>query len=419
MLVSTVGGFSSLTASVSLAPPSPSPFGASELQLRPPQAPLLSRRPSARSVRSFRSWVQPPAPSITAMRFESSSSLAFPSKAIRTSKDAITTLQLYPGPVVSRYPVTVIRSYVEHKLLKGRTPAEISYKLEGLEGQLPQFATAFVLVRYFNNLGTGSAGGGAALESSPAWPPDLAHLDQDIVDAARVTMNLVAIRPPTRRSTVAAALFGALRPRTRSLSALKAAGAAGGTNRPAGFSSLHLPPRSSLSEYYPIVARAPSAPPAPLSPPPPTRPTVVTTRRRAPSSLASPDAVSPASSTPHTADMLFYPTPHSVDATPTTATTPTQEDTFGMSINIGMGTPSLRSLSLSFPGGTTATPVSTPVGGSYPPQLSVRLPDLSLDGLFDFPRSPTLEGERAYTTDDIVEREHPVSIGPRPATAFL
>lgn len=274
-------------------------------------------------------------------------------------------------------------------------------------------------MRYFNNLGAG------ALEQSPAWPPDLAHLDQDIVDAARVTMNLVAIRPQTRRGTVAAALFGALRPRTRSLSALKAAGAAG-ANRPAGFSSLHLP-RSSLSEYYPVVARAPSAPPAPISPPtplaPPTRPTVVTTRGRAPSSLASPDAVSPASSAPtqHTGDMLFYPTPHSVDATPTTATTRTHtaEDTFGMSINISMGTPSLRSLSLSFPGGTTATPVSTPVGGSYPPQLSVRLPDLSLDGLFDFPRSPTLEGERAYTTDDIVEREHPVTVGPRPATAFL
>ncbi|KAL1406477.1 hypothetical protein Q8F55_008177 [Vanrija albida] len=403
MLVSTVGGLST-AATATLAPPSPSPFG---LELLPP--PRLTRRPSvrsarsARSVLSFRSWIAPPPRPLTAMRFESSSSLAIPPKAIRTSRDAVTTLQLYPGPV--------------HKLLKGRTTQEISYKLAGLEAQLPHFAAAFALVRYFNNLG--------GPDATQRWPPDLDHIDQDVVDAARVTMNLVASRPATRRGgSVAAALFGALRPRTRSLSALKAARVAG-SNASGGFSSLHLP-RSPAPGEYALRSPSPSPAPAPLpllprSPPP--RPTVITAsaRGRALSAAAPSSVTSPASSAPYSAaDAPLYPAPQSLGTTPTTATSPTAgSDAFGMSINISIGTPSLRSL---VPGGTT-TPVSTPVAGAYPPQLSVRLPDLSLDldGLFDFPHSPTLEGERAYTTDDIVERPPlpMVAVGSRPVTAFL
>ncbi|KAL1406476.1 hypothetical protein Q8F55_008176 [Vanrija albida] len=74
-------------------------------------------------------------------------------RIVRTASDAALCLKLYRGPVFAEYPVSVIRSYVDHKLVRGRRPADIARKLEILEAELPQFARSFAAVRFFKGLG--------------------------------------------------------------------------------------------------------------------------------------------------------------------------------------------------------------------------------------------------------------------------
>lgn len=74
-------------------------------------------------------------------------------RVVRTASDAALCLKLYRGPVFAecvarlapppprahtspRYPVSVIRSYVDHKLVRGRRPGDIARKLEILEAEV-------------------------------------------------------------------------------------------------------------------------------------------------------------------------------------------------------------------------------------------------------------------------------------------
>ncbi|KAL1406475.1 hypothetical protein Q8F55_008175 [Vanrija albida] len=103
---------------------------------------------------------------------------AWTHRVAKTAADAVTALQMYRGPRYAEYPLRVIRSYVDQKIVRGRKPGEISLKLDNVEAEVPEYARAFSTVRYFRGLGPSGV-----LDCE--WPPALDDADP-LLDVARI-----------------------------------------------------------------------------------------------------------------------------------------------------------------------------------------------------------------------------------------
>ncbi|WOO84000.1 uncharacterized protein LOC62_05G007516 [Vanrija pseudolonga] len=118
---------------------------------------------------------------------------AWTHRVAKTAADAVTALQMYRGPRYAEYPLRVIRSYVDQKIVRGRKPGEISLKLDNVEAEVPEYARAFNTVRYFRGLGPSGV-----LDTE--WPPVLDDADP-LLDVARIMTFPGSERKEARRST--------------------------------------------------------------------------------------------------------------------------------------------------------------------------------------------------------------------------
>ncbi|KAL1406473.1 hypothetical protein Q8F55_008172 [Vanrija albida] len=126
--------------------------------------------------------------------------------AVRRAQDVNVCLLLYAGEAFAEYPVSVIRSYVDHKIIKGRRMGDILRKLEALEAGHPRYARAFATVRFFRGFGPSHV-------LPMLWPPVVPGAipswgDTRAVDSARTVSAAAPILhlgvrvhdpPPARR----------------------------------------------------------------------------------------------------------------------------------------------------------------------------------------------------------------------------
>ncbi|KAL1406498.1 hypothetical protein Q8F55_008202 [Vanrija albida] len=96
-------------------------------------------------------------------------------EVMKTRRDVIYCLELYPGVPSDMYPGEVVLRYLDLKKRRGKTQQQIEAKLERLERLRPQFAQAYAFARYGRGLGPSRVLSGKwpapEDELPPATPP--------------------------------------------------------------------------------------------------------------------------------------------------------------------------------------------------------------------------------------------------------
>ncbi|WOO84017.1 uncharacterized protein LOC62_05G007539 [Vanrija pseudolonga] len=118
----------------------------------------------------------------------------------RSAEDAVACLTLYKGIDFGEYPVAVIASYVDNKIVRGRSKTDIIEKLEALEKQAssgpygssltrpqcPKYHRAFAVVRHYRDLGPSRV-----LDMD--YPPNVDQRHPALREAARLPTDGLAV----------------------------------------------------------------------------------------------------------------------------------------------------------------------------------------------------------------------------------
>ncbi|KAL1406494.1 hypothetical protein Q8F55_008198 [Vanrija albida] len=104
----------------------------------------------------------------------------------RSAEDAVACLTMYKGIDFGEYPVAVIASYIDNKIVRGRSTADIVEKLEALEKACPKYHRAFAVVRHYRDLGPSRV-----LDMD--YPPHVDPSHPAVREAARLPVDGLAV----------------------------------------------------------------------------------------------------------------------------------------------------------------------------------------------------------------------------------